>query len=59
LLGPALVAAVRIVVEGGLVYVEAAVPIEAIDAQSRGFSVWRSGRAGAVHFQLLRKAARG
>ena len=59
LLGPALDAAVRIVVEGGLVYVEAAVPIEAIGAESRGLVVWRSGRAGAVHFQLLRKAARG
>jgi 16S rRNA (guanine966-N2)-methyltransferase len=59
LLGPALDAAVRIVVESGLIYVEAAVPIDAADAGSRGLSVWRSGRAGAVHFQLLRKAAHG
>ncbi len=59
LLDPALDTAVRIVVEGGLVYVEAAAPIDAAGAGSRGLSVWRSGRAGAVHFQLLRKAACG
>ncbi len=59
LLGPALDAAVRIVGAGGFVYVEAAAPIDAVGAESRGLSLWRSGRAGAVHFQLWRKAAPG
>jgi 16S rRNA (guanine(966)-N(2))-methyltransferase RsmD len=59
LLAPALEAAVRIVADAGFIYAEAGAAIEAGDAAERGLTVWRSARAGAVHFHLLRKAARG
>jgi len=50
---PALRSAVPLLVSGGLVYLEApellAAPAEL------GLEAWKSGRAGAVHFQLLRR----
>ena len=55
LLGPALCAAERVVSAGGMVYAESADELgaEAIG----GLLPFRSARAGAVHFHLLRKAA--
>ena len=57
LLAPALAAAARIVVAGGFVYVEAPQPIDRRRWRRAGLEPWRAARAGAVHFQLLRKAA--
>lgn len=57
LLGPALAAAARLVAAGGFVYVESAAPLQA--AERAGLDPWREGRAGAVHFALLRRAADG
>ncbi len=49
----ALKAAVPLLVPGGLVYLEAP---ELISAPTElGLEAWKSGRAGAVHYQLLRK----
>ncbi len=50
--GPALDAASRLVPEGGFVYLEAASPVEDPPAT---LGLWRHGRAGAVHYQLLRR----
>jgi 16S rRNA (guanine966-N2)-methyltransferase len=47
----ALAAALPLLAEGGLIYLEAPREI----APPAGFSAWRQGRAGAVHFQLLRR----
>ena len=54
-IAPALDAAVRIVVPGGFVYLEAgqALPPEA--AAERGLRLQRQSRAGAVHFHLLQR----
>ncbi|MEO8924184.1 MAG: 16S rRNA (guanine(966)-N(2))-methyltransferase RsmD [Caldimonas sp.] len=52
---PALMAASRIVVEGGLVYIESPKAIDAEAASAAGLEVFRASRAGAVHFQLLRR----
>ena len=57
LLAPALAAAAPLVVAGGYVYVEGPTPIEPLAMEVAGLEPWRTGRAGAVHFQLLRKAA--
>lgn len=55
LLAPALAAAARIVVPQGFVYVESGhVPAPA-PAVGAGLEPFRQGRAGAVHFQLLRR----
>ena len=51
LLVPALQAAAALLVDGGYAYVESPAPV---DAASLGFEAWRSARAGAVHFALLR-----
>jgi len=59
LLVPALSAAARIVRAGGFVYVEGREPVGADAAALLGFESWRAGRAGAVHFQLLKGAAPG
>jgi 16S rRNA (guanine(966)-N(2))-methyltransferase RsmD len=59
LLAPALVAAARIVRDGGFLYVEAAAAIGADTTAALGIESHRAGRAGAVHFQLLRKPASG
>lgn len=47
----ALAAATPLLAEGGLLYLEAPRAI----APPAGFTPWRQGRAGAVHFQLLRR----
>lgn len=47
----ALAAATPLLAEGGLLYVES--PHEM--AAPAGFSAWRQGRAGAVHYQLFRR----
>ena len=46
-------AAARLVVEGGFVYVEAPAPLTQAPP---GLEVWRQSKAGAVHFQLLRRS---
>ena len=47
----AVAAAVPLLAEGGLIYVESPRDI----APPPGFTTWRQGRAGAVHYQLLRR----
>jgi 16S rRNA (guanine966-N2)-methyltransferase len=47
----AVAAAVPLLDEGGLIYVESPHQI----APPAGFTAWRQGRAGAVHYQLLRR----
>ena len=47
----ALTAALPLLTEGGLIYVEAPHEI----TPPAGFTVWRQGRAGAVHYHLLRR----
>ncbi|MDN3922405.1 16S rRNA (guanine(966)-N(2))-methyltransferase RsmD [Roseateles violae] len=49
----ALGAAVPLLVDGGLVYLESPEPVAA--AADLGLLPWKQGRAGAVHYQLLRK----
>jgi 16S rRNA (guanine(966)-N(2))-methyltransferase RsmD len=48
---PALLAAVRLLVPEGLVYLEADRAVEA----APGLVPWRSGRAGAVHYGLFQR----
>lgn len=57
---PALKAAVRVVVPGGFIYLEADHPFadEAMLAEL-GLRLHRQGRAGAVHFHLLQRVAGG
>jgi 16S rRNA (guanine966-N2)-methyltransferase len=52
---PALMAANRIVADGGLVYVESPKPLDADAAAAAGVEPFRASRAGAVHFQLFRR----
>jgi 16S rRNA (guanine966-N2)-methyltransferase len=59
LLAPALAGAARVVRDGGFVYVESAAPVDTDSAARLGLEPHRDGRAGAVHFQLLRKATPG
>ncbi|MBI3347104.1 MAG: 16S rRNA (guanine(966)-N(2))-methyltransferase RsmD [Burkholderiales bacterium] len=47
----ALAAAVRLLADQGLIYVESPREI----GPPAGFTAWRQGRAGAVHYQLLRR----
>ncbi len=47
----ALAAAVPLLAEGGLIYVESPHAVVA----PAGFTAWREGRAGAVHYRLLRR----
>ena len=54
---PAMAAAGRIVAPGGFVYVEAPQPLAPDAVEVAMLEVWRSGRAGAVHFHLLRRPA--
>ena len=56
LLAPALAGAARIVADGGFVYAEGPAPIDPAALAALGLEPWRSGRAGAVHFELVRKA---
>jgi len=59
LLVPALAAAATIVGDGGFVYVEAPAAVGSAAAAALGLAPHRDGRAGAVHFQLLRRATSG
>jgi 16S rRNA (guanine966-N2)-methyltransferase len=54
---PALDAALRVVVEGGYIYLEAAHALPPHAAEERGLRVHRQSRAGAVHFHLLQRTA--
>ena len=54
-----LVAAARMVVAGGFVYAEGPAPGDPQAMAAAGLEPWRAGRAGAVHFELMRKAAPG
>jgi 16S rRNA (guanine966-N2)-methyltransferase len=51
---PALQAAVPLLVQGGLIYLEAPEPLQ--PAAELGLEVLRSARAGQVHYQLFRKS---
>ena len=53
---PALGAAARLVVPAGFVYVESGAALEPQAWLAKGLALHRQGRAGAVHFQLLRRA---
>lgn len=55
LLPPALQAAATLVADGGLVYVEAPVALDSADLPP-GLAAWRQGRAGGVHYHLLRRS---
>jgi 16S rRNA (guanine966-N2)-methyltransferase len=56
LAAPALDAAARVVVPGGFVYLEAPARLEAERLAADGvYELYRHGRAGAVHFHLLRR----
>ena len=59
LVEPALKAATRLVVAGGFVYVETGEPLEWQAWAPKGLALHRQGRAGAVHFHLLRRADPG
>jgi len=56
---PAVQAATRIVVPGGLVYLEADREFEADDFPGEMLSRYRHGRAGAVHFHLFQRVEPG
>ena len=53
---PAIAAAARIVTADGWIYVEQPRPLNAEAGLPTGFGVVRHGRAGAVHFHLLRRS---
>ena len=55
LLPAALAAAAPLVADGGLLYVEAAQAL-AEAALPTGYVIWRQGRAGLVHYHLLRRS---
>ena len=52
----ALVAAVRVVAEGGWIYLEADRGVDPAGLPPLGVALHRQGRAGAVHFHLLRRS---
>lgn len=54
---PAIVAATRLVVPGGLLYAELPRPLGPEDPVARGLRLHRHARAGAVHFHLLQRPA--
>jgi len=56
LLVPALAAAARLLVAGGFVYAEAAAPLDPAAFSPLGLELHRASQAGAVAFQLLRRA---
>ena len=56
LAAPALVAAARVIAPDGWIYLEQPRPLDADAALPAGLRVVRQGRAGAVHFHLLRRA---
>lgn len=53
---PALKAAAAAIAPQGLIYLEAPQRWKDEDAAALGLAVWRSARAGAVHFHLLARA---
>ncbi len=53
---PALKAAATAIAPQGLIYLEAPQRWKDEDAAALGLAVWRSARAGAVHFHLLARA---
>ena len=55
LAAPALAAAARVVAPDGWIYLEQPQPLQADAALQVGLRVVRQGRAGAVHFHLLRR----
>lgn len=57
LFGPALKAAARLVVPDGFVYLEADRAYAAEEVEPLGLAVYRSARAGAVHFHLFQRPA--
>ena len=57
LAAPALDVARRLTAPGGLIYLEAARPVDVEAAAALGLALQRQDRAGAVHYQLLRAAA--
>ena len=59
LVEPALGAAARLIVAGGFVYVESGAALEPQAWVPKGLALHRQGRAGAVHFHLLRRVAPG
>ena len=59
LVEPALVAGARLVVPGGFVYVESGASLEPQACEAKGLALHRQGRAGSVHFHLLRCLAPG
>jgi 16S rRNA (guanine966-N2)-methyltransferase len=50
-------AALRLLVPDGYVYVESGAALDAEQWQAQGATLHRSGKAGAVHFALLRKVS--
>ena len=56
LFAPALSAARPLLAPEGLIYLEADRAWSEADAASAGLTLWRQGRAGAVHYHLLRAA---
>ena len=56
LIAPAIALAARIVATPGFVYAESGAALAAEALTSSGLEVLRRGRAGAVHFHLLRRA---
>ena len=52
----ALAAAVRVVAEGGWIYLEADRGVDPAGLPPLGVALHRQGRAGAVHFHLLRRS---
>lgn len=51
---PALAAAAALLVPGGYLYLESPAPL-GDDGAPAGLALWRQGRAGAVHYHLLRR----
>ncbi len=52
---PALAAAARVVVPGGVAYVEMPRPLMAQDVAGSGWEIGRQGRAASVHYHLLKR----
>lgn len=57
LFGQALTQAVRLLAPQGMIYLEAPQAWQAESLQPWGLTVWRHGKAGAVHYHLLHRVA--
>jgi len=53
----ALAAATRLIVPGGYIYLESGTPCSEDTCRALGLTRYRAGRAGSVHFELLRPQA--